>query len=242
MTGVYGTLREMLGDLAKAHGYDNEPVEVVARTLTPQEAIGNPEDDDYPILKGKERMMAAILRGAEGHAFTDMFGNYSGTVNDVIHMELGNNFRRAVFIATLNAVTRSLGIAERTVHCRGADPRDCAALLVEKIGSFDSPGRVVLIGLQPRMLEALAGAYEVRVTDMDTDNIGRVKYGVRIEGPDATPECCDWCDLALVTGTTVVNGTIEKFLNLGKTTVFYGVSISGACALLNLNRFCPLGR
>ena len=49
-----------------------------------------------------------------------------------------------------------------------------------------------------------------------------------------------WCDLALVMGTTVVNGTLEAILEVaGAKAVFYGISIAGVARLLGLERFCP---
>jgi uncharacterized protein (DUF4213/DUF364 family) len=49
-----------------------------------------------------------------------------------------------------------------------------------------------------------------------------------------------WCDLALVTGTTVVNETLEAILEVaGGKAVFYGISIAGVAELLGLERFCP---
>jgi len=45
---------------------------LVAAALSPEEAIGNPEDRDYPLIVGKERLMQAEFRGALGQAFTDM--------------------------------------------------------------------------------------------------------------------------------------------------------------------------
>jgi len=72
--------------------------------LTPEEAIGNPESEDFPILKGVERLMQAEFAGSFGQAFTDMYGDFEGTLQDVLAMELNNNYRRAIFVATLNAV------------------------------------------------------------------------------------------------------------------------------------------
>ena len=44
----------------------------------------------------------------------------------------------------------------------------------------------------------------------------------------------------LVTGTTVVNGTLEAILKVaGAKAVFYGISIAGVAWLLGLERFCP---
>ena len=44
----------------------------------------------------------------------------------------------------------------------------------------------------------------------------------------------------LVTGTAVVNGTIEPILEVaGAKVVFCGISIAGVARLLGLERFCP---
>jgi len=44
----------------------------------------------------------------------------------------------------------------------------------------------------------------------------------------------------LVTGTTVVNGTIKPILEIaGGNVVFYGISIAGVARLLGPERFCP---
>lgn len=106
---------------------------VVARTLTPEEAIGNPEHGDYPLQKGKERLMQAAFRGAFGQAFTDMFGNYEDRLSRIVEMDLTNNFRRAIFVSTVNAVMRHLGMIERSVHCKGKGPKDCSQELVTYI-------------------------------------------------------------------------------------------------------------
>ncbi len=52
--------------------------------------------------------------------------------------------------------------------------------------------------------------------------------------------CCGGAIQALVTGTTVVNGTLELILEVaGAKAVFYGISIAGVAELLGLERFCP---
>ncbi len=61
-----------------------------------------------------------------------------------------------------------------------------------------------------------------------------------LDGDKNAKEVLKWCDLALVTGTTVVNGTIEPILEMAeKKVVFYGISIAGVAQLFNFNRFCP---
>ena len=236
----YTRLQRHLLDTIEQHQWQNEPINVTVKTLTPEEAIGNPEHDDYPLVKGRERMMEARFKGSLGQAFTDMYGVYGGTLIDIARMELKNNYRRAVFLATLNAVTRHQGIAEKTIHCKDESPPICAKELASHIReSFGKPA-IAMVGLQPRMVQALASDFELRVVDMDEDNIGSEKFGVRIGGPEETVDNISWCDLALVTGTVFTNATLQDLLEQ-KDTIFYGVTVSGAAKILNLNRFCPLG-
>jgi len=100
--------------------------------------------------------------------------------------------------------------------------------------------RIVLIGFQPRMVESLSHHFPLRVIDMDPDNIGTRKFQIAIEGPEATEEAIRWTDLLLVTGTTLVNGTIGRFLE-SKPVIFYGTTIAGAAHLMGWDRFCAKG-
>ncbi|MEA1998446.1 MAG: hypothetical protein U9N61_03860, partial [Euryarchaeota archaeon] len=59
--------------------------------------------------KVPERLMQAEFSVFCGQAFTDMYGDFEGTLQDVLAMELNNNYRRAIFVATLqrcNAASR----------------------------------------------------------------------------------------------------------------------------------------
>ena len=237
---MYEKIRQEFLKLIKEHGLEGEEVTVKAATLSTEEAIGNPEDKDYPLVKGQERMMQAEFRGARGQAFTDMYGDFSGRLSDIARMELKNNFRRAIFIATFNALMSYLGLAEGTVHCKDTKPRECAAELADYIENSYGHPKIAMVGFQPRMVEALAGRFELRVSDMDRDNIGQEKFGVKIDDPARSEDNLEWCDLALVTGTTVANDTIAQFIT-AKPVIFYGVTIAGAAKALGLNRFCPFG-
>ena len=237
---MYEKIRQEFFKLIKEHGLEGEKVTVKAATLSTEEAIGNPEDKDYPLVKGQERMMQAEFRGARGQAFTDMYGDFSGRLSDIARMELKNNFRRAVFIATFNALMSYLGLVEGTVHCKDTQPRECAAELADYIEKSYGHPKIAMVGFQPRMEEALAGRFELRVSDMDRDNFGQEKFGVKIDDPARSEDNLEWCDLALVTGTTVVNDTIAQFIT-AKPVIFYGVTIAGAAKALGLNRFCPFG-
>ena len=236
----YEILRQNMQSTIRKLAWSNEEVTVKARTLSAKEAIGEPEHQDYPIIKGRERMMAAEFRGCQGQAFTDHYGDYKGSLGQVANMELSDNFRRAVFLATFNAMLRFQGQAKGTVHCKDADPPLCAAELADMISQTYGKPKVALVGLQPRMAQALGARFELRVTDLDHDNIGQERFGITIEGEDATKDVLDWCDLALVTGTTFSNATISG-MSCEKPVIFYGVTVAGAAAVMGLKRFCPYG-
>lgn len=222
------------------NGLESEEVVIKAAPLSPEEAIGNPEDRDYPLVMGKERLMQAELKGSLGQAFTDMYGNFSGRLSDIVEMDLTNNFRRAIFISSLNAVMRYLGLITKSIHCRNEEPRECSHELVKYIEKNYGHPKIAFIGFQPRMVEALSKRFELKVTDMDINNIGSEKFGVKIHDPEKTQEHLDWCDMVLATGTTAVNGTIDQF-RVSKPVIFYGITISGAAKLLGLNDFCYCG-
>ncbi|KIX13133.1 Rossmann-like domain-containing protein [Dethiosulfatarculus sandiegensis] len=236
---TYEKLRQTLIKTMESENWAEEKVQVKVRTLTPEEAIGDPEHRDYPLIKGRERMMAAEFRGCQGQAFTDRFGEFQGSLQEVANMELSNNFRRAVFLASLNAVLRAHGKVEKTIHCKDEAPPNCAAQLAEMVAERFGNPKVALVGLQPRMAQALATRFELRITDMDQDNIGQKRFGVVVESEKETASVLDWCDLALVTGTTFSNASVTSMLN-GKPVIFYGVTVAGPAAALGLDRFCPL--
>ena len=237
---LYTRLREHLEDRAHARGLADDTIVVRAHALSPEEAIGNPEHDDYPLVVGRERLMEAELRGALGHAFTDMYGQWSGRIRDVCAMEPTNNFRRAILVCTLNAIMRLTGEVARTVHCKDAGPVDCARELGPFLAREGLEPPFALIGYQPRLAEALAALGELRIVDGDVRNIGELRAGVKVCGPGETDEALRGSGCALVTGSTVVNATLVRFLDLGVPTVFYGVTGAGAASVLGLTRYCPL--
>jgi uncharacterized protein (DUF4213/DUF364 family) len=237
---MYNIMRDKFSEIIEKRGLGLEEVSIAARTLTPEEAIGNPEDRDYPLHKGKERLMEAEFRGSKGQAFTDMFGNFKGSLAQIIEMDLSNNFRRAILVATINAVMRHLGLVERTVHCKDKGPVICSQELVSYIKKEFGNPKVAMVGLQPRMVEALGREFDIRVTDLDEENIGKQKFGVMIDPPEQTEANLKWCDIALVTGTTLVNDTIGEFKTF-KPIIFFGVTIAGPARILGLTNFCPCG-
>jgi hypothetical protein len=227
-------------ELIAENSLGNEMVSVSARPLTPEEAIGNPSHSDYPLLKGKERMMQALFQNTPGQAFSDHTGNFTGSLSEVLSLSMDSNFHRALLVATANAVLRKMSVISKSCHCKDHDPVMCASYLTETLLPF-SPKRIGMIGDQPRLLEAVVRNFEVRVCDRDPEKVGTVQSGIVVEDAEVYGDIRKWADLLLVTGTTLVNDTIDNFTG-DVPIVYYGITISGAANLVNLNHFCPLGR
>ena len=245
MTQTLSAVRHRAMALWEREDVLDRSIDVTARTLSTEEAIGNPEGDDFPLQQGRERLMEAVFTtngtGHRGQAFTDRFGDFSATLGEIAAMPLSNNFRRAVFVAALNASMSAMGRARGTVHCRDHGPGECAGELAGHLAERFGRVKVAQVGFQPAMVQALGERMDLRVLDLDEDNIGQVKRGCLIEGPQALDEVLDWADVLNVTGTTLVNGSIDRFLPQatgGKPVVFYGTTIAGAAALMGWDRFC----
>lgn len=241
-SSFYDDLIKRFKKIAQDNDILNEKIEVKGNVLKPEEAIGVPKRQDYPILKGKEKMMQVEFRGCKGQAFTDMPGQFSGTINEILNRNIETNFDRAVLISTLNAVCAYLKICDGTIHCKDDEPEECAQLLVKHIKEEYGSPKIALIGLQPAMLQRLSENFNVRTVDLDKDKIGSVKFGVKIEDGDKnTEEVLEWCELILATGSTAANNTITNYID-DKPVIFFGTTISATACLKGLNRFCPCSK
>ncbi|HUI39540.1 MAG TPA: hypothetical protein VLY86_01275, partial [Methanothrix sp.] len=153
---------------------------VASSPLGSKEALGELERKDFPLMRGKEVLMQAVYRGFAGQAFTTASGSFQGCLGDVLKWPLQSTFERAVFIATMNAVLRSLGLIEGTVHCKNDGPRACASHLGLWLKD-QGADRVGLIGMQPALLEALVKALgPERVMVSDLADAGKVCCGVNV--------------------------------------------------------------
>jgi uncharacterized protein (DUF4213/DUF364 family) len=242
--------RALLRDIVERESLLDARVSVLAKPLTPEEAIGNPGRREFPIITGKERVIEATVLEAKGHAFTDSPREFDGTIGEVLELDLDTNQSRAVFVATLNAVFRHLGRATATVHCRDEDPELCAeeiaTLLLDRYGRV----KVGLIGMNPAIAERLVDTFGeacVHITDLNADNIDRFQFGVEMwDGCKRTQDLIDFSDVLVITGTTLVNGTFDDIYRrtrtAGKPCLVYGVTAAGASELLGVERICPRGR
>lgn len=225
-------------------------VSVLAKPLTPEEAIGTPGRRDFPIVVGKERVVESTVLGSKGHAFTDSPREFLGTLKDVLRLELTTNQSRAIFVATLNAVLRYLEMATATVHCKDEDPEKCALEIARLLLNRHGRVEVGLIGLNPAIAERLVdrfGAEHVRISDLNGDNIGKQRFGVEIwDGNHRTEELIDASDVVVFTGSSLVNDTFDhirrRIQTRGRDYLVYGVTAAGVSELMGIERICPCGR
>ena len=223
---------------------------VVMRCLSADEAIGPQADEGFVIKKGREVVVEARCLDATGQAFTDSPMDFKGTLGEVVQMDLSEAGNRAILVATMNAVLRHLGLAEGTVHCRDEDPQRCGPEMAAAVEGRFGRKRYGLVGLQPSILAAMVqrfGPESVRVVDLNADNIGRKRSGILVwDGATDLARLVNWSEVLLVTGSSVVNGTMDGILEraerAGRTVVFFGNTISGVAAMAGLERICPFGQ
>ncbi len=242
---VLDQCRDKMRDLVAARHLDDVAVAVLAKPLSPEEAIGSPTRRDYPILEGKERVIEATILGARGQAFTDSPSNFSGQLRSVLALPLTSNRNRAILIATMNALMHSLDEINGVLHCKDEAPERCAAEIAQTARRSDAQ-KVGLIGFNPSIADALVrdlGADAIRITDLNPRNIGKCRFGVTIwDGRTETEQLISDCDLIIVTGTTLVNGTFDEILRLThehrKRLVVFGITAAAVCKFMGFERWC----
>ncbi len=242
----YQRLQEKFVELVRDKALMDDNVVIQTRILQTVEAIGNPDRQDYPLLKGKEFLMEATFHGARGQAYTDDPAEFSGPLKDVAGLALQNTGERALFVACLNSVVRYLKPELGSVHCKDNEPEDCAREMVDFLKNLN-PNFIGMIGLQPAILECLGGEFgasNLACLDRDEAFRNQTKFGVPVEWGDSESlnKLFARADLVLATGSTVVNGSLPEILDLAEAksvpVYFFGTSIAGTAHLLGLNRLC----
>lgn len=243
---LYQALHQKFYELSTKKDLLNKKIVIKTKILTSEEAIGNPDRKDFPLLKGKEVLMSANFMDAIGQAYTQAPSEFEGSLEEIFRLSLDDIRNRGLFIASLNAVMRYIYPDLTTVHCKDNEPEECAEEIANFLKTL-APKKIGMIGLQPAMLEALTkkfGASSIACLDRDEDNTGKEKFGVTIEfgDNDSTQKLFLNSDLVLATGSTVVNGSLVDIINLSNSTntplYLYGTTVAGTAKLLGLKRLC----
>lgn len=238
INGIYSKLKLDLKNNAIANNILSDSISIYLKALTPEEALGKTRHDDYIIQKGKEKIIEASFRDSKGHAFSDKYAEGSLHVEELLTLDTSITKNRCLFISALNAIYKYLELIDKSIHCKNDEPVECAKSISKIIKPIE---KVLVIGYQPRLIEELSKTNEIRVQDLDNDNIGKNKSNLLINGPDALKSNLVWCDTVLATGSVIVNGSIVDFYELNKKVVYYGVTISAAARILQLEQYCECG-
>jgi uncharacterized protein (DUF4213/DUF364 family) len=246
---VLKTTRNKFIELCDKHS-DDMDCQISVRPLSAQDAVGDKLTGDFSIKRGKEQVIEAVFNETAGQAFTDTPSSWSGTLRKMLKLDLSASRDRAVFVAGMNAVLSHWGLASGVNHCKDDDPFNCGWEITKKLVQRFGREKTGLVGLQPAILNNPSECFEphnVRVLDLDPDNIGKRKCGVEVwNGETELFRLVNWCDVELATGSSIVNGTIdeiiENFKDGNKPLIFFGNTIVGTAALVNLERLCPFGR
>lgn len=238
---LYEYLRKCFQEIKETYLNDDTSM-ILCRALNCEEAIGQPKRKDFPIITGKDVMIQTEFHGYRGQAFTDAPASFSGTIEDVLKLDIVNNpHDRGIFIAALNAVMGFLKLCTCTVHCRTLGPEDCARDMADYLNiNYPNASRIGLIGYQPALLEMLSGSSrDVRILDLNPANIGQKRYGILVEdGNTCREQILQWADLILCTGSTICNGTITDYIDVKPEVLFFGITIAGSADFLGLKRMC----
>lgn len=241
---IYEEIQEGFSGIAATHHLDTDNITIKSRGLTPEEAIGITKRRDYPILTGAEIMLQAEYQGAYGQAFTDAPADFEGTLKQVMDMDIIHDpHARGLYFAAMNAALRCLGLIDHTVHCRTEEPVECAAEYIPCLKERFPRANVALIGYQPSLFEALSAepSFKLRVLDLNPGNVGETRFGVKIGHGirDYEDTVLNWADLVLCTSSVFCNATMDRYIDIGKPVLFFGITGAAAIYLLGLDRHCP---
>ena len=143
-------------------------IAVNSRALKSEEAIGIPDRDDFPLLRGKEVLLQAEIEGALGQAFTADPIAYHGPLHNLLKLTAERPGNQAMLVSSLNALLRKLGKIEHTVHCTNHEPEECAKHISQYILEKHGLCNIGIIGYQPAILAncvKLFGKAKVKITD-----------------------------------------------------------------------------
>lgn len=221
---------------------------VFVEPLGVEEALGDPAPyKDFALQRGEEKLIEATLNGEKGQAFTSRPSRWRGTLEEVLLLPLNLEKNRAIFLATVNALGRHLGWDDHTIHCKDKAPDRCGRKMAEFVSeTLDPSAKVGIIGYQPAIIKHMAevlGKERVKLCDLNPQNIGKDVFGVRVlDGDTALEEIARDCRVCLITGSTLVNSTMDRILqtmeNRGVKPFIYGTTAAIPAKLLGIERLC----
>ncbi|MFV0455984.1 MAG: Rossmann-like domain-containing protein [Pseudomonas sp.] len=144
------------------------------------------------------------------------------------------DMRRALAIATLNALTETLWL-------RDGAPPDCSLMFGDAFQTvhYGSDDEVVLVGAFPPYMRALRKAGQsFKVLEMDPDTLKPDEMPYYVPAAKA-PEIIPHADVLITTGTTLTNGTLESLLSWVKSNA--EVAVIGPTAPLLVQPFAERG-
>lgn len=241
---IYTKIRDEFAKLIRENQIDTDEIEIRCDSLSAQEAIGTTDRNDFPILTGQEVMLQARYKDSLGQAFTDAPATFRGTLSDILKMDFINDpHARGMYIGALNAVMRHMERIDHTVHCRNMEPKECSEEYVNWLKERYPKCKMALIGYQPWLFKRISedGYFDLRVLDLNPDNVGQVKFGIKVEHgiDDYEDVVLNWADVVLCTSSVFCNATMDRYIDIGKEVMFFGITGAGPVKLLGLNRHCP---
>jgi hypothetical protein len=81
--GAHEALESLLNDYQELNSME---ITINSRALKNEEAIGHPDRDDFPLLRGKEVLLQAEIDGSYGQAFTSDPIAYQGAVKNILEL------------------------------------------------------------------------------------------------------------------------------------------------------------
>ena len=194
-------------------------------------------------------LIKARVAGGVGHAAIDSPAHFRASLRGVISMSLASDFERCVFLATVNAACRALGLLNKSLRCDDAGARRCPAEIVRQTGK-DRPKSVGLFGFEASLLEMLVrtfGGRHVACVDADPELIGARNWGVDIwDAHDRAADLVDRSEFLMINTTCFVNASADEIVRLiwdkGCPYRFFGITGAGATKLLKMHWVCPFSQ
>ncbi len=210
--------------------------------------------DDYALMRGPEILLTCRYKDSIGQVFTVAPENYTGTLRDVLELDLSNPYERSIFYAAANAILKELGYIKNTVHCEKDKPLECGRNLVfDLLNKYGVSARILHIGYQPGHCSFLNTFYRDNslVTDLKEEIIWTQKLGRQVYDGINNRIYIGLSDVVLVTASTVVNGSfwdiVSQAIILRKDIVVYGISAGAVMWFteklpFKVGFFCPFSK